>query len=129
MDDPEILALLGDDADGSRDEGDAGAESDEDEKAAEKKKQEEEEDKEAVGSVDKAKNWSAVNLVFQESKLNYRGVFSAIAFTNWMWYRCVRPKLEETKSKLPEIDAAAYCIDDVEEIMGEFMPAVKVDKD
>merc|ERR1711972_632345 len=41
----------------------------------------------------------------------------------------VRPKLEETKSKLPEVDIATFGIDDVEEIMGEFMPAMKVEKD
>lgn len=23
----------------------------------------------------------------QESKLNYRGSFSALSFTNWLWYR------------------------------------------
>merc|ERR1712113_84447 len=52
-----------------------------------------------------------------------------VSFTNWLWYRCIRPKLEETKSKLPEIDISNFGIDDVEEIMGEFMPAIKVEKD
>ncbi|CAK8999971.1 unnamed protein product, partial [Durusdinium trenchii] len=88
----------------------------------------EEEDKEAVGTVEKSKNWSSVNLAFQESKLNYRGSFSALSFTNWLWFRVVRPKLEETKSKLPELseeDMEKYGIQDVEEVLGEFMPAMK----
>ena len=40
----------------------------------------------------------------------------------------VRPKLEETKSKLPELsdeDMEKYGIQDVEEVLGEFMPAMK----
>merc|ERR1712190_40832 len=81
---------------------------------------------EAQGTIDKQKNWSSVNVAFRESKLNFRGVLSQVSFTNWLWYRCVRPKLEETKSKLPSIDDhhldAVYGIDDVEEILGEFMP-------
>eukprot|EP00928_Gymnodinium_smaydae_P014152 TRINITY_DN15141_c0_g3_i1.p1 TRINITY_DN15141_c0_g3~~TRINITY_DN15141_c0_g3_i1.p1 ORF type:complete len:1123 (-),score=352.51 TRINITY_DN15141_c0_g3_i1:114-3035(-) len=129
MDDPEILALLGEDAAAGGEGGDDAPDSeDEDPKAAARKKQEEE-DKEAVGSVEKMKNWSSVGLVCKESKLSYRGSFTPIAFTNWLWYRCVRPKLEETKSKLPELDedemAKVYCIDDVEEVLGEFMPAMK----
>jgi len=82
-----------------------------------------------VGTVDKGKNWSAVNLVCQESKLSFRGNFSAIAFTNWLWFRCIRPKLEETKSSLADLTEAErelYCLDDIEEILGEFMPAIKV---
>merc|ERR1712190_166415 len=49
---------------------------------------------------------------------------------NWLWYRCIRPKLEETKSKLPDIDLGgnAFGIEDVEEILGEFMPAQKLVK-
>jgi len=69
-----------------------------------------------------------VNLAFQESKLNYRGSFSALSFTNWLWFRVVRPKLEETKSKLPELsdeELDKYGIQDVEDVLGEFMPAMK----
>merc|ERR1712039_106542 len=87
------------------------------------------EPEEDQGMIDKQKNWSAVNVAYKESKLNFRGVLTPMAFTNWLWYRCVRPKLEETKSKLPEVDVATFGIDDIEEIMGEFMPAVKVEKD
>jgi len=131
-DDPEILAMLGEEGEGGEGGGDAAAESDEEDaeaaKKAEQRKKQEEEDKEAVGSVEKAKNWSAVNLACQESKLSYRGSFSSLSFTNWLWYRCIRPKLEETKSKLPELseeEMAKYGIDDVEEVLGEFMPAMK----
>merc|ERR1712014_15494 len=85
---------------------------------------EEEEDEEAAGTISKEKNWSAVNLTFKESKLNFRGTLTPIAFTNWVWYRCVRPKLEETKAKLPDVDTSdgKFGIEDVEEIFGEFMP-------
>merc|ERR1712083_1186777 len=88
-----------------------------------------EEDEEVAGTIDKAKNWSAVNCTFKESKLNFRGVLSPVAFTNWLWYRCVRPKLAETKAfSLPEIEGDAYGIEDVDEILGEFMPKPKEDK-
>merc|ERR1712013_715436 len=71
---------------------------------------------------------SAVNLACKETKLNYRGVLAQEAFTNWLWYRCVRPKLEETKSKLPELtedEMERFCIDDAEAVLGEFCPAPK----
>jgi len=132
MDDPEILAMLGEDG-AAADTGEAaGAESDEEDPAEVARKKLEEEDKEAAGTVDKSKNWSAVNLAYQESKLTYRGSFTAIAFTNWLWFRCIRPKLEETKSKLPELsdeDTKRYCLDDVEELFGEFMPVQKKKED
>ncbi|CAE7831004.1 abfD, partial [Symbiodinium necroappetens] len=64
------------------------AESDDEDPRDTARKKQEEEDKEAVGTVEKQKNWSSVNLAFQESKLNYRGSFSALSFTNWLWYRC-----------------------------------------
>ncbi|CAE8674334.1 unnamed protein product, partial [Polarella glacialis] len=95
----------------------------------------EEEDDAANGKVEKDKNWSAVNLSCRESKLSYRGSLSPMAFTNWLWYRCIRPRLEETKAKLPELDLqgddSKYCIQDVEDLFGEFMPALpkKDDKD
>merc|ERR1712113_264205 len=87
----------------------------------------EEEEEAALNTAEKQDNWSAVNLVAKESKLQFRGVLSPMAFTNWLWYRCIRPKLEETKAKLPEIDisSGAYNIEDVEEIFGEFMPVIK----
>merc|ERR1711879_1028026 len=84
-----------------------------------------EEDEAASGTIAKEKNWSAVNLTFKESKLNFRGCLTAISFTNWVWYRCVRPKLEETKAKLPDIDTSdpKYGIEDVEEIFGPMVPS------
>merc|ERR1712099_112314 len=97
--------------------------------SADKDKKEDAEAEEDQGTIDKGKNWSAVNVAYKESKLNFRGVLTPVSFTNWLWFRCVRPKLEETKAKLPEVDASNFGIDDIEEIMGEFMPAVKVDKD
>merc|ERR1712061_181313 len=92
----------------------------------------EEEEEAALNTAEKQDNWSAVNLVAKESKLNFRGVLTPVAFTNWLWYRCIRPRLEETKSKLPAIDDhqlnTVYCIDDIEDILGEFMPAPKKDE-
>merc|ERR1712183_1037922 len=102
------------------------------EAAAAARKKQEEEDEAAVGSIDKAKNWSSVKLCYEESKMNFRGRFSPAAFTNWLWYRCVRPRLEKTKSKLPDLDdddLDRYNINDIEEILGEFMPKEEVKKD
>merc|ERR1711920_52266 len=56
--------------------------------------------------VEKDKNWSSVSLVFSDSKLNFRGSFSKLGFTNWLWWRLVRPELEKTKVKLPDVDIA-----------------------
>jgi len=129
-DDPEMMALIEGAADGG--EGGDGAESEEEDARDTARKKQEEEDKEAVGTVEKAKNWSSVNLAFQESKLNYRGSFSNLGFTNWLWYRVVRPKLEETKSKLPELsdeELEKYGIQDVEEVLSEFMPPQKKKED
>merc|ERR1719374_95 len=91
-----------------------------------KVKKEDEEEEEAK-KTEKGKNVSSVGLAFRESKLSFRGVLSPTAFTNWMWYRCVRPRLEETKAKLPEIDinGNAYGIEDVDEILGEWLPVLK----
>lgn len=125
-DDPEMLALI--ENGGDAPEGGDAAESDDEDPRDTARKKQEEEDKEAVGTVEKQKNWSSVNLAFQESKLNYRGSFSALSFTNWLWYRVVRPKLEETKSKMVELsdeELEKYGIPDVEEVLGEFMPAQK----
>merc|ERR1712048_379981 len=101
-----------------------GEEDKEAEKEKKKREAEKEEDEAAAGTIAKEKNWSAVNLTFKESKLSFRGVLSPLAFTNWVWYRCVRPKLEETKAKLPDIDTSdgKFGIEDVEELFGEFMP-------
>lgn len=133
MDDPEILALLGETGAEGAEGGEAGGEEsdEEDPKDAARKKQEEE-DKEDAGTVEKAKNWSAVNLCCQETKLSFRGSFSAVAFTNWLWWRCIRPKLEETKASCPELtedDKEKYGLMDVEEILGEFMPKIVVKDD
>merc|ERR1712194_920233 len=91
----------------------------------------EKEEEEPEIAVDKDKNWSAVNLVCKESKLLYRGVLSQQGFTNWLWYRCVRPQLEETKSTLPEIDLGdcPYGIEDIDEIFNTYLPAGKLKKD
>merc|ERR1712096_136966 len=96
-------------------------------KVADRKKKEEEEDAE-VGTVEKEKNWSSVNLCYKDSKLTFRGSLNPIAFTNWLRWRCIRPKLEETKAKLQEVDLEEmkdYGIEDLEEIFGEFAPAMK----
>jgi hypothetical protein len=134
-DDPELTRLLdsvGDFAAGA--EGDGG-DSDEEEAPVKGKKNEKEKEKDeddASGTVEKSKNWSAVNLTFRESKLTLRGSLNPTSLTNWVWYRCIRPKLEETKAKLPELDTSngAFGIEDVDEIFGEFMPVKeKKDKD
>mmetsp|Transcript_53663 Transcript_53663/g.85351 ORF Transcript_53663/g.85351 Transcript_53663/m.85351 type:complete len:1090 (+) Transcript_53663:51-3320(+) len=130
-DDPEIAAMLAEGGipEGEEGEGDDGEE--EDTKAVAKKKIEEE-DKEEVGTVEKGKNWSSVNLCCQETKLSFRGSFSAVAFTNWLWWRCIRPKLEETKSSLDELseeDRAKFSIDDIEEVLGEYCPKMEEKKD
>merc|ERR1712194_116431 len=57
-------AAVGDDKD-SDDEGDAAA-------SSTKKAEQEEEDNKAVGTIEKEKNWSAVNVVYKESKLPFR---------------------------------------------------------
>merc|ERR1711988_1932978 len=102
-DDPEIEKLLGDGemGEGSGEKGEDSEEEESKEEAERKKK--EKEDEEEVGTVDKSKNWSSVNICSQETKLTFRGSFSNLAFTNWLWWRCIRPKLEETKSSLDEL--------------------------
>merc|ERR1712146_837859 len=84
-------------------------------------KKEEEEDA-AQGEIKKDRNWSAVNCAFKESKLSFRGVLTPTAFTNWLWARCIRPKLEETKMKLADIsDDNPYGIEEIDELFSEFM--------
>merc|ERR1712166_616526 len=94
-----------------------GKEKDEKEEEDEKKKEE--------------KNWSSVNLVYRECKLNFRGSFNQIQFTNWLWYRVIRAKLEDTKSKMDEIDIGdnAWGIEDIEDVLGEYMPPMKAKKE
>merc|ERR1712232_830444 len=103
-----------------------------DEKKEEARKKQEEEDAKEMTTVEKGTNRSLVQLVANESKLPLRGTFSALNLTNWLWYRCVRPKLEETKSKLPELtedEMEKLGIPDVEEVLGEYMPVIKVKDD
>merc|ERR1712008_163119 len=131
-DDPELAALLGE-APLEAGEGDAKAEADSDDEDEEdpKKPVEEEAEEPSGAAAGKEKNYSAVNLTCKDTKLPCRGVFTYVSFTNWMWYRCIRPRLEETKSKLPELDISnnAFGIEDIEEILGEFMPAMKAPKE
>ena len=67
---------------------------------------------------------SVTKLAYKESKLEFTGVLTPVSFTNWLWYKCVRPKLEDTKSKLPDVDTTAFGIEDAEDILGEFTPTV-----
>merc|ERR1712064_22262 len=74
------------------------------------------------------KRWgAAVNLTCDQCKLSFRGNFTKLAFCNWLWYRVIRPKLEETKGKsfhhLAEVDvsANAFGIEDVEDVLGSYM--------
>merc|ERR1712054_539736 len=70
---------------------------------------------------------------YKESKLSFRGVLTPVAFTNWLWYKTIRPKLEETKAKVivENVDLDAFGIQDVDEIFAEHMPVQKppADKD
>merc|ERR1712232_339420 len=127
-DDPELMKMISGEGGADATEASGGPAEDSDQEE-EKGKKEEAED-EQQGIIDKGKNWSAVNVACKESKLEFRGVLSEVSFTNWLWYRCVRPKLEETKSKLPEIDVGncPYGIEDVDEIFNEYMPAGKLSK-
>merc|ERR1712217_679051 len=72
------------------------------------------------------KNWSSVNLAFQDSKPPFKGAFSPLAFTNWCWFRTIRPRLAATKGSLPDLDSKVdYGIDLVEEVLGQYVPAEK----
>merc|ERR1712060_938064 len=122
--DAELAAMLGEEALG--DDAAVGDDKDSDEEgddgAAKKAACEPEEDSKAAGSQDKGKNYSAVNVVYKESKLPFRGVLTTVSFTNWLWWRCVRPRLEKTKAKGFADVEGEFGIDDVEEIFGQFMP-------
>jgi len=126
-----VMAMLGG---GEGEEG--AAESDEEEAATPAKgagkggaKEKDEKEEEEEKKKDE-KNWSSVNLVYRECKLNFRGSFNQVQFTNWLWYRVIRAKLEDTKSKLDDVDLAdnAWGIEDIEEILSEYMPAMKAAK-
>merc|ERR1712151_301691 len=85
-------------------------------------KKEEEKEKEE-------KNWSAVNLTYIDSKLPYKGAFSPAAYTNWCWFRTIRPKLSASKGALPEIDSKIdYGIEAVEAVLGEYAPKLEEEK-
>lgn len=137
-DDPTLLAML-ESGEGKDGEGGFGGDSDDDKDepatasaAKAKAAKEQEEEDAAVGTIDKAKNWSAVNVTHKETKMSWRGVLTPLNFTNWLWYRCIRPKLEDTKAKkLSDIEdfKLKEGIDAIEEIMGEFMPKIQEDKD
>merc|ERR1711953_572919 len=75
------------------------------------------------------KNWSAVNLTYIDSKLPYKGAFSPAAYTNWCWFRTIRPKLSASKGPLPEIDSKIdYGIEAVEAVLGEYAPKLEEEK-
>jgi len=127
--DPELLKLLNGGGEGGEEVEDEEEEDDKEDAgrpaAAAQKKKDEEEDAEQ-GEIKKDRNWSAVNCAFKESKLSWRGGFTQVAFTNWLWFRCVRPKLEDTKSKLPELTADnLFGIEDVDAVFDEISPAIK----
>merc|ERR1712224_539384 len=71
-----------------------------------------------------AKNWSTVGLSFQASRFTtFRGVFNEFNFTNWLWYYVVRPKLEDSKSDLEDIEACDVVgVEEVDAVLKEFMP-------
>ena len=71
-------------------------------KAAPKKKSGKEEEKKDEPATEEGtdKNWSSVNLVFQESKLSFRAGLSELNFSNWIWSEVIRPKLDESKGNL-----------------------------
>jgi hypothetical protein len=72
------------------------------------------------------KNWSAVKMACEESKLSFRGYLSAPNFTNWLWYNVVREKLEETKGKLTDLEPGdVEGVEEVDAILGEFLPPKK----
>merc|ERR1712194_560974 len=93
---------------------------------SEAKKGKEKKDKEEKKDDKKdERNWSAVNLAYVDSKLPYKGSFSAPACTNWFWYRMIRPELVATKASLPEMNPEAdFGIDAVEEVLGEYAPKI-----
>merc|ERR1712194_826430 len=77
------------------------------------------------------KNWSSVYLVYQESKLQFRGALSEVNFSNWVWKECIRRKLDESKGSMDSIEendgeldeATTQGIEDVNQLLAEFYPA------
>jgi hypothetical protein len=124
-DDPEMLALLSEGGEIAEGGDDDEPDDDEAEKAAVKKKEKEQEEEKEV--IEKQKNWSSVNIICKESKLAFQKTFTQVTFTNWLWWRCIRPKLEETKSRLPELEEEElfqlFNVHDGEEVLGEYMPS------
>merc|ERR1711879_635826 len=115
-DDEELTKML----EGGEGEPVEGADAEDDKEDDEPEKEEKKEEEEDDLQIQKERNWSAVNVAAKESKLTFKGCLTPVALTNWIWYRCVRPKLEETKSKLlSEIDLSGnnFCIEDIEEIL------------
>merc|ERR1711953_1408224 len=82
-DEPEVAPAGGYPAPAAKGAAKAKAATKPDKKGAKDEKKEEEKEEE------KARNWSAANLAYIDSKLPYKGPFSPVAFTNWTWYRTV----------------------------------------
>ncbi|CAD7945634.1 unnamed protein product [Amoebophrya sp. A120] len=80
------------------------------------------------------KNWSQVNLAFQESKLSWKQSFNPYNFTNWLWCHVVRNRLEESKGNVEDfaegdLEKVVEGVQDVHDILAEFIPADQVKKD
>merc|ERR1719193_1048493 len=98
-------------------------EEDEKEKAHEGKSREKD-DAEDDEQEEKQKNWSAVNLAWQESRLQFRGILTEKNFTNWLWVKVIHDKLAETKRELPEV-AEDELTEELNELFAEFLPKKK----
>lgn len=122
------LRKAGDTINGGEDDSD----SEEDESSPSSKKnpkpaEKVEKDKEAV----EEKNWSMVNLVFQESKMSFRGNLSELNFSNWVWKEVVRPKLEDSKGAVDDLAEGDKDVaekfrsgwEEVHEILSEYFPS------
>eukprot|EP00392_Amoebophrya_sp_AT5.2_P009090 g9118.t1 len=73
------------------------------------------------------KNWSAVNLAFQESKLSWKATFNPCNFTNWLWNSVVRVRLDETKGNVDafgeqDLEEVLVGIEAVNDVLSEFIP-------
>ncbi|CAD7967444.1 unnamed protein product [Amoebophrya sp. A25] len=80
------------------------------------------------------KNWSQVNLAFQESKLSWKGNFSTYNFSNWIWNYVVRVRLDESKGNVEEFaerdtEEVVQGVEDIHDVLAEFIPADQVKKD
>jgi len=81
-------------------------------------------EKDATQQGEKERNWSVVNLAWQESRLQFRGILTEKNFTNWLWVKVIHEKLAETKGKLPEI-AEDELMEELNELFAEFLPRKK----